>query len=50
MDIEEVAEKTPERLMTIPIDINEELSRETALQVAGFLQFKGPLREMVGCI
>ena len=28
MDIEEVAEKTPERIFTMPIDINDGISRE----------------------
>lgn len=45
MDIEEVAEKTPERLLKLPIDIFEGLTRADALKVADFLQFKGPLRD-----
>ncbi|KAG7173065.1 succinate--CoA ligase [GDP-forming] subunit beta, mitochondrial-like [Homarus americanus] len=45
MDIEEVAEKTPERLMTQPIDIHEGITDEMALKVADFLKFNGPLRE-----
>ncbi|XP_045623917.1 succinate--CoA ligase [GDP-forming] subunit beta, mitochondrial [Procambarus clarkii] len=45
VDIEEVAEKTPERLMTQPIDIYEGITDEMALKVADFLKFEGPLRE-----
>ena len=33
MDIEEVAEKTPERLLTMPIDIYEGLGTQQALKV-----------------
>ena len=33
VDIEEVAEKTPDRLLKLPIDINEGLTREKAMQV-----------------
>jgi succinyl-CoA synthetase beta subunit len=45
MDIEEVAEKTPEKLKTVPINIEEGLSKSTALEIADFLEFKGALRE-----
>lgn len=45
MDIEEVAEKTPERLLTMPVDIYEGLTSEMALKVADFLKFTGELRE-----
>ncbi|KAK8721446.1 hypothetical protein OTU49_012720, partial [Cherax quadricarinatus] len=45
MDIEEVAEKTPERLLTQPIDIHEGITDDMALKVADFLKFEGPLRE-----
>jgi len=45
VDIEEVAEKTPERLLKMPVDIFEGLTMEKALQVADFLRFEGPLRE-----
>ncbi|XP_071525480.1 succinate--CoA ligase [GDP-forming] subunit beta, mitochondrial [Panulirus ornatus] len=45
MDIEEVAEKTPERLMTLPIDIYEGITDEMALGVADFLKFQGKLRQ-----
>jgi succinyl-CoA synthetase beta subunit len=44
MDIEEVAEKTPEKLKTVPIDIKEGLSAKTAGEIADFLEFKGALR------
>lgn len=47
VDIEEVAEKTPERLLTLPIDIYEGLTKDTAYKVADFLQFKDNLRELV---
>lgn len=47
MDIEEVAEKTPERLLTLPIDIFEGLTRDKALKVAEFLKFEGDLKEKV---
>ncbi|KAA0202598.1 hypothetical protein HAZT_HAZT006201 [Hyalella azteca] len=45
VDIEEVAEKTPERLLTLPIDIFEGITEEKALQVADFLNFKDSLRK-----
>ncbi|XP_037802928.1 LOW QUALITY PROTEIN: succinate--CoA ligase [GDP-forming] subunit beta, mitochondrial-like [Penaeus monodon] len=45
MDIEEVAEKTPERLLTLPIDIFEGLTHDKALKVAEFLKFEGDLKE-----
>ncbi|KFB52375.1 AGAP004352-PA-like protein [Anopheles sinensis] len=45
MDIEAVAEETPEKIKTIPIDINGGITREQALEVARFLEFKGPLVE-----
>jgi succinyl-CoA synthetase beta subunit len=41
MDIEEVAEKTPERIFTMPIDINDGIAREQALEMAGNLNFTG---------
>lgn len=47
MDIEEVAEKTPERLLTLPIDIFEGLTHDKALKVAEFLKFEGDLKEKV---
>ncbi|KAK6631956.1 Succinate--CoA ligase [GDP-forming] subunit beta, mitochondrial [Polyplax serrata] len=41
VDIENVAEKNPDAIKIIPIDIVNGLSREKALQAAEFLQFKG---------
>jgi len=45
VDIEEVAEKTPHRVLTLPIDIFEGVTEKSSLEVADFLGFKGPLRE-----
>ncbi|XP_058813433.1 succinate--CoA ligase [GDP-forming] subunit beta, mitochondrial [Topomyia yanbarensis] len=42
MDIEAVAEETPEKIKTIPIAI-EGITRAQAEEVARFLEFKGPL-------
>lgn len=50
MDIEEVAEKTPDRLLTLPIDIYEGITDNMALKVADFLKFEGPLREKVSFV
>ncbi|MPC25290.1 Succinyl-CoA ligase [GDP-forming] subunit beta, mitochondrial [Portunus trituberculatus] len=44
MDIEEVAAKTPDRLLTLPIDIHQGLTDDVAGQVADFLNFTGDLR------
>ena len=33
MDIEEVAEKTPERIFTMPIDINDGISNAQVLKI-----------------
>lgn len=44
MDIEEVAEKTPDRIKKIPVDIGSGITDAIALDVADFLQFKGDLR------
>merc|ERR1712003_71472 len=41
MDIEEVAEKTPDRIFTMPIDINDGISNAQAMEMAGNLQFDG---------
>jgi len=41
MDIEEVAEKTPERIFTMPIDINDGISRDQAVEMAKNLNFEG---------
>jgi succinyl-CoA synthetase beta subunit len=43
VDIEEVAEKTPERIMKIPVDIEIGVTDEMAVKVAEFLGFKGDL-------
>merc|ERR1711971_1391636 len=44
VDIEEVAEKTPERIKKIPVDINTGCTDAIASQVAEFLEFKGELK------
>jgi len=41
MDIEEVAEKTPDRIFTMPIDINDGISNAQAMEMAANLQFEG---------
>ena len=43
VDIEEVAESTPERIMKLPVDIKLGVSDEMATKVAEFLGFKGEL-------
>ncbi|VVC45234.1 ATP-grasp fold, succinyl-CoA synthetase-type,Succinate--CoA synthetase, beta subunit,Succinyl-CoA [Cinara cedri] len=43
MDIEDVAVSSPELIKKIPIDIFEGISDTVALDVAKFLDFKGPL-------
>ena len=43
VDIEEVAEKTPEKVFKIPVDIMKGINDELALQVAKCLQFEGKL-------
>ncbi|XP_060847370.1 succinate--CoA ligase [GDP-forming] subunit beta, mitochondrial [Rhopalosiphum padi] len=43
MDIEDVAENSPELIKKIPIDIYEGISDKVALDVAKFLDFKEPL-------
>lgn len=45
MDIEAVAEKTPELILKVPIDITQGLSAAKSKEIAQFLQFKGPLVE-----
>ncbi|XP_055676665.1 succinate--CoA ligase [GDP-forming] subunit beta, mitochondrial [Lutzomyia longipalpis] len=45
MDIEAVAEETPDKIKTLPIDITRGVTREQSLSVAEFLEFKGSLRE-----
>lgn len=43
MDIEAVAEKTPELILKVPIDITQGLSEAKSKEIAQFLNFKGPL-------
>ncbi|PSN44935.1 Succinate--CoA ligase [GDP-forming] subunit beta [Blattella germanica] len=43
-DIENVAEKTPHLIKTIPVDIFGGVTDETAESIADFLQFKGSLK------
>merc|ERR1719411_2135901 len=43
VDIEEVAEKTPERIKKMPVDIKTGVSDAMATELAEFLGFKGPL-------
>lgn len=43
VDIETVAEQTPEKILKIQIDIKKGLSAEQSKQVAHFLEFKGAL-------
>ena len=43
VDIEDVAEKTPEKIFKTPIDIEVGLTRELAEKVADQLEFKGDL-------
>ncbi|XP_059616898.1 succinate--CoA ligase [GDP-forming] subunit beta, mitochondrial [Phlebotomus argentipes] len=45
MDIEAVAEETPEKIKTVPIDITKGITREQSDSVAAFLEFKGALKE-----
>lgn len=49
MDIEDVAENSPELIKKIPIDIFEGITDEVALDVAKFLNFNGPLTSVVSC-
>lgn len=44
MDIEKVAEKTPELIKTLPIDIFEGVTASMAEEVAAFLKFEGELK------
>lgn len=50
MDIEDVAENSPELIKKIPIDIYEGISDKVALDVAKFLDFKEPLASVVSII
>ncbi|XP_044740938.1 succinate--CoA ligase [GDP-forming] subunit beta, mitochondrial [Chrysoperla carnea] len=45
VDIEAVAEKTPELLKVTPIDINKGVTDEIASEVADFLKFSGDLKK-----
>merc|ERR1711894_99026 len=44
VDIEEVAEKTPERIKKLPVDIKTGLTDDNANEVAEFLGFSGQLK------
>ena len=43
VDIEEVAEKTPDRIKKIPVDIHTGVTDEIANEIAKFLGFEGAL-------
>jgi len=45
VDIEEVAEKTPERIKKVPVDIKVGLTDAMADEIAEFLGFQGDLKE-----
>lgn len=45
MDIETVAEQTPEQILKVPIDISHGLSPAKCADIARFLEFKEPLVE-----
>ncbi len=45
VDIEEVAEKTPDRIKKVPVDIKTGLTQVVAKDVAAFLGFEGALRD-----
>ena len=45
MDIEDVAEKTPDLIRKQPVDIFEGVTDEMAEELAEFLLFKGPLKQ-----
>lgn len=45
MDIEQVAEATPDKILKVPIDIIDGLSKDKSLEIAKFLEFKGDLVE-----
>merc|ERR1712141_189911 len=44
VDIEEVAEKTPDRIKKIPVDIFTGVTDEVAKDIAAFLGFEGELK------
>merc|ERR1712001_710239 len=45
VDIEEVAEKTPERIKKVPVDIHTGVTDAMATEIAAFLGFQGDLKE-----
>lgn len=45
MDIETVAEQTPEQILKMPVDILQGLTKDKSLAIARFLQFQGALVE-----
>jgi succinyl-CoA synthetase beta subunit len=45
VDIEEVAEKTPERIKKIPVDIHAGVTDAVAGELAAFLGFEGELKK-----
>lgn len=45
MDIEAVAEETPEKIQTVPISVETGITHAQAVEVARFLEFKGALVE-----
>lgn len=47
MDIETVAKDTPEAILKLPININEGLSKKSALEFAKLLTFEGKSAEDV---
>ncbi|XP_067636634.1 succinate--CoA ligase [GDP-forming] subunit beta, mitochondrial [Eurosta solidaginis] len=42
MDIEVVAEKTPEKIKTVPLDLDKPIPQQKLIEVARFLEFKEP--------
>jgi len=55
MDIEEVAEKHPDKIKTLPIDVKEGLSKATAKEMAQFIGFQGKavedaVHQFLGCM
>ena len=44
VDIEEVAEKTPERIKKVPVDIVTGITQDIANDVSQFLGFEGELQ------
>lgn len=50
MDIEEVAEKTPEKLAKIPVDANEGVSKEKAAEIVAAAKFPAEVADQVADI